>query len=191
VITNVDNDEAYTRLLADLSLPSDDIAALFREGVPLPSGAVGRAEASFFLRREAGPRDGMGQAIAQVSRIVKGPSGTVIPEELDAPGFDWLWGQLKRLLADESTVVLYREAGHISTICGYIAEASGSEGEEAHFVVIAEQDPQRAPTVLRVEHFVDILRTMFTCDHGAVLALSCERLCGIAAMMPHAHNGGL
>lgn len=113
---------------------------------------------SYFLKRE--------------DHVVWGPAGTIIPEQLDAAGFDWLWDQLKRLVSDERNVMLYREADHLTTISGYIAQpASGGEEGETHFVMIAEHEPAKAPTVMRLERFVDVLRSMFASPHAAVMIL--------------------
>lgn len=170
LIANVDNDEAYMQLLHCLEVSMGDLGALFTEGLRLPSGVVGTAEVSYFLRRET-RNERLGEAIEEASRVVRGPAGTVIPEELDAAGFDWLWGQLKRLISDERNVLLYREADHLTTISGYIAERRDGEEGETHFIVIAEHDPSKAPTVLRIERFVDVLRTMFASPEAAVMVL--------------------
>lgn len=125
---------------------------------------------SYFLKRES-KSGSLGEAILEASRSVKGPGGTVIPPELDQEGFDWLWDQLKRLIADDRNVLLYREDDHLTTISGYIAEKGNGEEGETHFVMIAEHEPAKAPTVMRLERFVDVLRSMFASPHAAVMIL--------------------
>ena len=170
-----DNDDTYMAMLYRLDVSLGDLSALFTQGLRLPSGAVGTADVSFFLRREA--------------HVVWGPAGTVVPEQLDAAGFDWLWEQLKRIVADERNVVLYREADHLTTISGFIAQPAGHAGEgETHVVVIAEHDPSKAPTIMRMERFVDVLRSMFASPHAAVMVLKRHGTVslspGAAAMSP-------
>jgi len=204
-----DNDDTYMAMLYRLDVSLGDLSALFTHGLRLPSGAVGTADVSFFLHREGGTPSGAMEAMGAMEggfpvtgrrdrgdassctgggRVV-GPGGTVIPSELDAAGFDWLWEQLKRIVADERNVILYREADHLTTISGFIAQPAGHAGEgETHFVVIAEHDPSKAPTIMRMERFVDVLRSMFASPHAAVMVLKRHGTVslspGAAAMSP-------